>query len=179
MKKLSNKGFALVETLIVSSFVVGIFTLMYANFYPMIGEYEKRESFDDIDSTYNTYLVRLMIEKDDNKDNILSSDEVTCDYFSNMSEYCQNLVSALDIEKIYVINYQIDDTTRSQLVSDFNSSDEKSDLSFSEYIEYLPEFKSNPNRFSKRIMVQYNTSIVGGSEERGKSVYHYGTIGVK
>ena len=58
MKKINNKGFALVETLIVSAFVIGIFSVMYANFYPMMGEYEKRENYDDISSIYNANLIK-------------------------------------------------------------------------------------------------------------------------
>lgn len=63
MKKINNKGFALVETLIVTAFVVGIFSVMYANFYPMMGEYEKRENYDDISSIYKANLFKRLIEK--------------------------------------------------------------------------------------------------------------------
>ena len=67
MKKMGNKGFALVETLIVATFVMGIFTLMYTNFFPMMGEYERRERYDDIDSVYNTYLIKKMLENSETK----------------------------------------------------------------------------------------------------------------
>ena len=55
MKKLNNKGFVLVETLIVAAFVAGILAVLYNNLYPLIGEYEKREVYDDIDGKYATY----------------------------------------------------------------------------------------------------------------------------
>ena len=54
MHKLNKKGFALVETLIVSVFVMTIFSLIFTNFFPMMGEYERREGYDDIDSIYKT-----------------------------------------------------------------------------------------------------------------------------
>jgi hypothetical protein len=62
MKKLNNKGFALVETMVVSVFIMAIFTIIYTNFYPLVGEYEKRENYDDIDSKYGAYWVKRMIQ---------------------------------------------------------------------------------------------------------------------
>ena len=53
MKKLNKKGFVLAETLIVTVFVMTIFTLLYVNFFPLLGEYAKREFYDDIDSKYD------------------------------------------------------------------------------------------------------------------------------
>ena len=74
MKKINNKGFALVETLIVSAFVVGIFSVMYANFYPMMGEYEKRENYDDISSIYNDILIKdVMARKKITDESMLKS----------------------------------------------------------------------------------------------------------
>lgn len=60
--KLNNKGFVLVETLIVSVFIVSILAVLYNNFYPLMGEYEKREVFDDIDGKYATYWVKRVIQ---------------------------------------------------------------------------------------------------------------------
>ena len=40
-KKSNNKGFILVETLIVSVFIMAIFSILYTNFFPLIGEYER------------------------------------------------------------------------------------------------------------------------------------------
>lgn len=62
MLKIKNKGFALAETLVVSVFVMTIFTLIYTNFFPMMGEFERREKYDDIDSIYRTYLIKSMFE---------------------------------------------------------------------------------------------------------------------
>ena len=56
MLKINSKGFVLVETLVVAVFVSAIFSVIYSNFYPIMGEYEKREAYDDIDSKYATCL---------------------------------------------------------------------------------------------------------------------------
>ena len=62
MFKLNKKGFALVETLIVSVFVATVFTIMYTNFFPMFGEYERRERYDDVDSIYRTFVLKRTFE---------------------------------------------------------------------------------------------------------------------
>lgn len=62
MKKINNRGFVLAETLVVSVFIMTIFTIIYINFYPLIGEYEKREFYDDIDSKYQLYWYKRMIQ---------------------------------------------------------------------------------------------------------------------
>ena len=51
-KKVNKKGFMLVETLIVSVFVMGIFSLLYANFFPLVGEYERYKNYNTVEATY-------------------------------------------------------------------------------------------------------------------------------
>ena len=64
MKKMkNNKGFALVETLIVSMFIVMTFSIIYNSFIPLLGHYEKAEHQDNIDSKYATYWIKRMIQR--------------------------------------------------------------------------------------------------------------------
>ena len=56
MKLLNKKGFILVETLIVTLFVLTLFILVYQNLVPSLGEYERMSSYDDVDSVYATNL---------------------------------------------------------------------------------------------------------------------------
>lgn len=67
MLKFNNKGFVLAETLVVTVFLMVIFGMLYSNFYPLIGEYEKRETYDDVDSKYAVYWLKRMIEDNDYK----------------------------------------------------------------------------------------------------------------
>lgn len=64
MKKLSNRGFVLAETLIVTIFVLTIFTMIYTNYYPTIGVYEERETYDDVDGKYTAYWIKKLIENE-------------------------------------------------------------------------------------------------------------------
>ena len=62
MKNISNKGFVLAETLVVAVFLMTIFSLIYKYFYPLMGEYEKREVYDSVDDKYSVYWLKRMIE---------------------------------------------------------------------------------------------------------------------
>lgn len=63
--KLNDKGFMLAETLIVTVFVMTIFSIIYTNLFPIVAEYEKREVYDDIDGKYGTYWFKKIIQSDD------------------------------------------------------------------------------------------------------------------
>ena len=62
MKNLNSGGFVLAETLIVTVFLMTLFAMIYSNFFPLVGEYEKRETYDDVDSKYAIYWLKSMIE---------------------------------------------------------------------------------------------------------------------
>ncbi|MBR2828542.1 MAG: hypothetical protein IKE70_04865, partial [Bacilli bacterium] len=58
----NEKGFVLAETLMVCVFLLIIFGMIYTNFYPIIGEYEKRETFDDVEAKYSVFWIKKIIE---------------------------------------------------------------------------------------------------------------------
>ena len=39
-----------------------VFALIYTNFMPLVGEYEKRENYDSVDGKYSAYWLKRMIE---------------------------------------------------------------------------------------------------------------------
>ena len=62
--KIVNKsGFILVETLIVGVFIMGIFSLLYTNFFPLIGEYERYKDYDTVESAYVAHWGRMVALK--------------------------------------------------------------------------------------------------------------------
>ena len=61
MKKNNNKGFMMVELLVVAVVVLVIFTVLFANFIPTKGEYEKRLEYNDIDILYANYYMRVLM----------------------------------------------------------------------------------------------------------------------
>ena len=108
MKKINSKGFILAETLIVSVFLMSIFTMIYVNFYPLIGEYEKRENYDDVDGKYTAYWIKKLVESSGyeldtdgiNMMNKFGYVRFECSDMStenNQREMCISLVNSLEI----------------------------------------------------------------------------------
>lgn len=135
MKKKFNKGFVLAETLVVTVFLMVLFTMIYSNFYPLIGEYEKRENYDDVDGKYAAYWMKKMIEDENYGKNTtnMSNKKLnmeTYGYFrmectdmtedSQQKSLCENLVKEYEIAgcrgdgencEVYVTNYRIGGVT--------------------------------------------------------------------
>lgn len=196
MKKLNNKGFALVETLIVSVFVMGIFTMMFSNFFPMIGEYEKRERYDDIDSVYNTYLVKKVFESNSaiksansaaytNYRNSVNNNSyayaiITCDFFgvssiSSYKNYCRNLFANLKVRQVFLTSFSLNTTKKDKMISAAKNT------GFGDYIKSLPNYTgsgSNPGGKNYRIIVMYEHVINNESTNDKSSIYSYSTMGV-
>lgn len=62
MKKISNKGFVLAETIVVAVFMVTILSALYSNYFPIMANYEKREYYDDLDSKYTAFWLKYMLQ---------------------------------------------------------------------------------------------------------------------
>ena len=60
----NNRGFVLVETLVVTVFVMTVLTILAVNYTPALSEFERREYSDDVDSKYDIYWVKKMVESD-------------------------------------------------------------------------------------------------------------------
>lgn len=137
MKKNSNKGFVLAETLVTTVFLMVIFTMIYTNFYPLIGEYEKRENYDTADGKYAAFWIKNIVEDENygaNSNAMIKKKynlknygyfRVECSDFSDSSQIknlCMNLVKDYEINgcsrdgkgnscDIYLTKYQIGETT--------------------------------------------------------------------
>lgn len=106
MKLLNKKGFILVETLIVTLFVVTLFILVYQNLVPSIGEYETMNNYDDVDSVYASNLFKENLLRYGNMnyiDSYLSSasylDITDCNNINvyKNSQYCKKIKKSLSI----------------------------------------------------------------------------------
>ncbi len=133
MKKINSSGFVLAETLIVSVFLMVIFAMLYSSFMPLVGEYEKRETYDDVDGKYAVYWIKRMIEDDsysipstkinDIKDKgyvRFECSDITTD--TEKRAYCISLVKYLQVSgcdrlgdgcEIYITRYQLDSSSDS------------------------------------------------------------------
>ena len=57
---MKKKGFVLVETIVTSVFVLGLFVFIFANILPLIGDYDRIRNYDTIESIYDTHMIKKM-----------------------------------------------------------------------------------------------------------------------
>ena len=127
--KLNNSGFILAETLIVTVFLMILFSMLYSNFYPLIKKKKKRENYDTVDGKYAAFWIKRIIEDNsyrflldiDSKTNFERRHYVRfecsdVDDFDEKRTTCINLVKELQVSgcdkkgnncEIYITNYRI------------------------------------------------------------------------
>lgn len=178
MKRLNKKGFLLVETLVVTVFILGIFTFVYTNVIPLLGEYEKAKYYDDIDSVYDAMIIRDMIKKDPNVADITAlsteyKDISDCDAINYTEKnYCKKIKDTLEIDKIYLVSYDLSSLqngikTKTMFATAY-------DRSIREYINSLPPYSSaSPENINnKRIIIKRKV------DNNGKKIIKYANIEV-
>lgn len=171
-KKLNSKGFVLVETLVVTVFVFTIMAVLFNNFYPLMGEYEKREVFDDIDGKYATYWIKRVIQHD--KTDIgdcfskveSEADGYMCKFSCEMAKetsiknMCYKLIEKTQIKmedgepEIYITTYNLEKFKK--------YVDQHGGISggMQRYLWYLPDYKlESLNNAKYRVIVEFERTI--------------------
>ena len=196
MKKNNSNGFALAETLIVTVFLMAIFTAIFVGVVPLIGEYDKRADYDDVNGKYATYWIKKMVEDPDYQ---LSAEEKNSFKVNkyvrfncmNMGgdpvkkQICSNLVKSLQVKgcddngsncEIFITPYQIGgndlgDNSFKSKVKESSKSVFRTGLK--NYIKYLPDYSAeslNSARF--RVIVSYE------HKKGNNNFYTYATMEV-
>ena len=118
MKKNNNKGFVLLETLVVSSFIITILIYLYVQFVSLKNSYDTSFRYDSIPNLYSLKQVDTFINKaygyetfkselaKSENNNYLELYKNKCDleYFSNNNSYCNKLMENLNIKTLLIIN---------------------------------------------------------------------------
>ncbi len=149
LKKLNQKGFVLIETLVVAVFIMTIFSLLFTNFYPLFGEYEKRETYDDVEGKYVAYWTKQFLLKHQNLDSVKNEIQSVGYYEFKCSDIlepelavCKNTLETLPGGKVQMGVTQVI-VTKYELM-DFKSKVENGSISlnrgFKEYIASLPNY---------------------------------------
>ena len=198
MKKLNKKGFILVETLIVTVFVVTLFIVIYQATVPALGELEQQNKYDDIDSVYYSNLYKQMLTRYGNitvidaylqdTNNKYYMDISDCDgkvgeaYIYNNRDYCKMLQENLEIgenDKVIITDYDI--TNFKQTVRTEDMFDSGALSNFRDYINTV----SNVERFYGRkkdtedLAGKYRLFLVRNITENDSSVTkRYANIGI-
>ena len=198
MKKSDNRGFVLAETLIVTVFLMVIFSMLYSNFYPLIGEFEKREVYDDVDGKYSIYWIKKMIEDSSYSIEVPSDKDTSMKerHFvrfdctdvdrgalsSEKRETCISLVKSLEVEgctrfgtncEIYITKYRI-------------GSEDTSEQTFKTLVKgnTLKKYNDNcfdtenqcKNKFIERCLSEYGSNVDNAECEQigGKRLFRTG-----
>ena len=187
MKKLNSKGFVMTETLVVAVFIMGIFGIMYNNYYPLIGEYERREVFDDVDSKYGAFWIKRFIQHssydlsaaqkntiNNNGYVLFSCSNINNDYRKTM---CNKLLKELEVKdynvqpKVYITKYNLE-SFKNYVEADTNYATFSG--GFSDYINFLPLYRvPSLNDAEYRVLIEFDRN------KNGLNYTTYATIEVK
>ena len=171
-KVLNRDGFILVETLIVGVFIMAIFSLLYTNFFPLIGEYERYKDYDTVESVYIAHWAREIAIKGlptsvyNTARNTGYVDISECSLYTVADGFslCSAFETMNNVTKVYLTPYSTE--TFKTYIND-NSSFGRS---FREYIAYLPTYSNNtsktPDTGYYRVIVEYVSN----------DTYKYGNI---
>ena len=123
MKKNNNKGFMLLETLVVSSFIITILIYLYVQFVNLKSSYDTSFKYDTIPNMYglkqidkfinNNYgyeIFKTNLNKSENN-NYLELYKNKCDleYFSDNNSYCNKLMDSLNVKTLIITNNKLKD----------------------------------------------------------------------
>ncbi len=187
MKKLNSKGFVMTETLVVAVFIMGIFGIMYNNYYPLIGEYERREVFDDVDSKYGAFWIKRFIQHSSydlsaaQKNTINSNGYVlfSCNNINNdyRKTMCNKLLKELEVKdynlqpKVYITKYNLE-SFKNYVEADTNYATFSG--GFSDYVNFLPMYRvPSLNDAAYRVLIEFDRN------KNGLNYTTYATIEVK
>lgn len=123
MKKNNSKGFMLVETLIVTTFVCGVLIFLFIQFNNLSKNYENTYNYNSVEGLYSLNNIKKYIENDsqfilsiDLKDGYM--DLTDCSLFTD-TKYCEKLFKLEKIKVIYLTENNFDKNIFSNLNNKF------------------------------------------------------------
>lgn len=161
---MNNRGYMLVETLIVSVFIMSIFTLLYTNLLPLIGDYDRYKNYNTVEATYVAHWVRKLALDglpDSIYDQAASVGYVNvsdCNLYTKnqISIWCSGFKVTANIKQIYLTPYS------TSLFKTFVKDNSSYTRSFQEYIQYLPTYRNNTSKTPAsgyyRVIVEYESN---------------------
>lgn len=147
-----KKGFALLETLIVITFLSVSLLLLYGTFTNMVNNSKKNILYDDASNIYKVYYTKEYL-KLGNLNNIETNSikEITCSDIDISG--CGVLLNKLKINKMYISKYDLKNYNKEQFSSSLNN-----------YLDTL----SNKGETKYRLILEF----------KNEDVYSYSSIGI-
>ncbi len=136
-----KRGFALLETIIVITFLSVSLLLLYGTFSNMINNSKKNILYDDVSNIYKAYYLKEYLSLNNELEGSSSIRELSCDDFSLNG--CVVLFKEFNINKLYITLYDLKDYDKSSYSSYFNNYiDSLSNKGDYEY-RFIVEFKDD------------------------------------
>ncbi len=116
-----KKGFALLETIIVITFLAVSLLLLYKTFAGIVTDTKQNILYDDITNIYKAYYTKEYLSKYGLLDKISDSkiEEITCNDFNDSG--CDKLIKTFNISKMYITKSDLKEYDASKYSSSFNN----------------------------------------------------------
>ncbi len=127
MAKFNNKGFFLVETIVITGVVAAFLAIFYFQISNLYHNYERNAKFNSVDAIHAAYGVKSYLDQIDisNLVSTLNSSgkslyEFT--YFTfDTTTYFSSLISYYKIDKLYITQYDINDVVTNYALYDIDA----------------------------------------------------------
>ena len=149
-KKNLNKGFVLVETLIVTTFVAGVLVYLFIQFSNLSQNYEESYKYNTVENLYSLRNIRNFIVKDVDAlasiEGLISNGDIveitSCQYFTE-KQYCLKLFELENIKRVFITTNKFNKDLFSnykELGSSYNRSIDSTEIQkFNEQIDKILE----------------------------------------
>lgn len=159
MKKNNNKGFILLETLIVSTFVIGVLVFLYVQFNNIKRSYDESFKYNSIPGLYGAIDIKKYFNnigyntlKTELQNSSLGYIELSSSYISGDSNYYDTLTNSLNIKYILFTQDNLD-TLKSYLT---NNQETFITTYTSNLYEYVNRTSINSTSNNYRLFIAYN-----------------------
>ena len=144
--KNQQKGFLLIEAIVVITFVAGILFFLFIQFNTLFQQYGKDFNYNTVDGVYRAKELRTFLLNTDFSDLIfeLQDNQIFYEFsdctFANDISLCNHFIEALDIKKSYMVNEDI--TGFQTYVKNAPASENFGELAA--YLFYIQYDRNNP-----------------------------------
>lgn len=133
-----KKGFALLETLIVITFLVVSLLLLYSTFSNMIGNSKKNILYDNASNIYKAYYIKEYLLESLQNIETENIKELTCNEINQSN--CETLLKELNISKMYIAQINLKEYDRdkytSNLINYLDTLTNKSNVKYRLILEF-------------------------------------------
>ena len=160
MKKNNNKGFMLLETMVVSAFIITVLIFLYVQFSNLKKSYDESFRYDTIPELFKTKEIDKFINNNygyadiindvkESEDKYIELYNNSCNmtYFSKYNSYCNRLMNDMNVKTILLVS-----TDLSKLINKLKTNNKYSN---SLYL-YIKKINQSTNNNSYSLIVEFN-----------------------